>query len=1561
MVRTSRQCLLMVLLFAGVSVAHKGNIHDLITRESCDVASHSLGLQFQLADPKGDVDCIRAGSVEEDLYIRFSEHHYNPHTGDGMVLHLPVFPYIIFFKTAIGLASDMWSEEVLPHFADPANRWAGDGHGSFHYLGRVSHLLQDMGAPPHVHAPKGHGPEPVWPLPTLDPWASDFEDYWSDDPEDNPSPPEFPYVGDHDYALFPSDGIPSTRAWGSKLDNFSWSRMRTRIGSKTDSVEDFVKTVAWITYFHSSYYGEVRKDTGNATPSLTTQTDIEGYGPGVPNTLYTMFNSQEQSHLQYDSFYDNWVIDGIGWYDPFDLFFDDWWPCPGDTVGTFSEGTITGRFYIYQTWADEGAYPDAWPNGELNSTNKVLAQYYGEFLFPIAARYNAGLLKQAYRTISGRVTNSSGTAGISSVSITTQKPDATSDVYSASTDSQGYYTLSVHYNWSGRVFPSKTGYTFVPASHYYAAVTSNLSYGNDFKQSTGPVVPSYIVLTLILNPSSTTPGGAVISSGTAYYDTGTAVPAATVTITASSQTYTAAVSNGSYSRTISAPSSSGPYTVYADANDGQGRTGSASAPLQVTSGGGGSGFTFNQALMCRDRQSSDPWMYIYPTEVFGEPDSKITCWFELTDVYGAHSGEDKWYRPDGSLCGSGIFNIPDSKNNNPPYDYWSTYRLGKYISIDTSILDSEGEWKVKIYIDGNYQRSLKFYVRYDLTQHRMCKNVDNGDPWMYHDPTNIFYQTDEKVVAWYQFEFVRQDLELKWKAYEPSGALYKPEWTGHVDDPAGSGYDYWNSWRHATWFTLNGTTAAQKCGDWHIQFLVQDVYENWDLEYTDYFQILENPALRPTVSASGTPGVPVETQPVTVTISANDNTYLKKVILYWKVDGSQIPPHTMQDGIYSGSYSGSYGIGSFSASQQVEYWADACDTSGNSKESAHTTFIVQPETISTPARPTGASSLRIGQNGTYITGGSNSSLGHSIWYQFDWGDGSQSVWGSATQSHSWSSEGFYAVKARAQCQTHTNRISGWSDLFMVTVEFESPKLLYVDDNAPNDPGPGDPRVSDPGEDGSAEHPFDAIQEAIGAAYDGDVVIVLDGTYTSTGNRDIDFGGKAITLRSENGPDNCIIDCNGTEAEPHRGFYFHSGEDANSVVHGFTIRNGYASEDVVEGTVLEPGGAIYCNNSSPTIIRCIITNNSARHGGAIFCAYSGITITSSVIKENTVERHGGGIYCVYDTGNTPKIANCVFAGNSADVDGGGIRCWESDPTIVNCTFSQNVGLNGGAIALSSNSSPSLINCILWANSATSSGYEIFRLSNCTPTFRYCDIRGCGESGVGWNSSLGTDGGGNIDDDPNFADPSNNDYHLKSEAGRWDPNSQSWVQDDVTSPCIDAGDPNSDWTAELWPNGKRINMGAYGGTPEASMSLSDIGNIANLDNDTSDTVDFSDLGIFVSKWCYEEFLMAEDLNRDGIVNLIDFTIFAEHWLEGVVQVPPKNCEGYVSLPSYGGDCGSRPPGTVCVGYVDGYIWLVTDSIAGWSDATDCQGRAVRIAHGTSGTDYYHVLDTLLVKEF
>jgi hypothetical protein len=117
-----------------------------------------------------------------------------------------------------------------------------------------------------------------------------------------------------------------------------------------------------------------------------------------------------------------------------------------------------------------------------------------------------------------------------------------------------------------------------------------------------------------------------------------------------------------------------------------------------------------------------------------------------------------------------------------------------------------------------------------------------------------------------------------------------------------------------------------------------------------------------------------------------------------------------------------------------------------------------------------------------------------------------------------------------------------------------------------------------------------IQAAINASVNGDTVMVAPGTYTGSGNRNLDFNGKKITVRSANGPADCNIDCQGLG----RGFSFDSYEDANSVVKGFTIRNGTANN--ADGY----GGAIELSFSSPTIADCVFLNNTASIGGGIEC-------------------------------------------------------------------------------------------------------------------------------------------------------------------------------------------------------------------------------------------------------------------------------------------------------------------------------------------------------------------------
>lgn len=345
--------------------------------------------------------------------------------------------------------------------------------------------------------------------------------------------------------------------------------------------------------------------------------------------------------------------------------------------------------------------------------------------------------------------------------------------------------------------------------------------------------------------------------------------------------------------------------------------------------------------------------------------------------------------------------------------------------------------------------------------------------------------------------------------------------------------------------------------------------------------------------------------------------------------------------------------------------------------------------------------------------------------------------------------------------------------------------------------------------------YNTIQAAIDAAFDGDEISVADGTYTGPGNRDIDFNNKAITVKSANGPNDCIIDCNGTKLEPHRGFYFHSGEDKDSIVDGFTITNGYCDEGV-----LPEGGGIFCLNAStnPTIRNCIITGNKAWSGGGISCY-----------------------------GSSAKIMNCTIINNNAYHDkGGGVLCWDhSNATITGCTIAGNKAKFAGGGIYFYGGSPTLTNSILWGNTANSIPQQIETGGGSSLSVSYCDVEG------GWS------GTGNKNINPLFVDDVNGDYHLS-------PN----------SPCIEAGNPNyspylEEWDIDGEPRvmGNCIDMGS----DEISDMLADFSD--------NGIIDSQDLNFLSQTWLstqgdqgWEE---GCDLNRDNAIDFTDFTSFANDW--------------------------------------------------------------------------------------
>ncbi|UCG59998.1 MAG: hypothetical protein JSU70_10845 [Phycisphaerales bacterium] len=329
-----------------------------------------------------------------------------------------------------------------------------------------------------------------------------------------------------------------------------------------------------------------------------------------------------------------------------------------------------------------------------------------------------------------------------------------------------------------------------------------------------------------------------------------------------------------------------------------------------------------------------------------------------------------------------------------------------------------------------------------------------------------------------------------------------------------------------------------------------------------------------------------------------------------------------------------------------------------------------------------------------------------------------------------------------------------------------------------------------------------------------------------------------------------------------------------------------------------GGAVYNNHSAKvTLARCVFESNTAPTGGAVFnwwgsagmftdchfnhntaiwaaedfdrCSGGAIWNESSYFSllncsftANTATGDGGGM-C--NDAHDLKLTNCLFSGNAAP-EGGAIRDYSNTARLTNCTFVQNWAVRGNALAgdpwAGTNTLVEVANSVLWDRPDQISIGE-----NATVAITYSNVKG------------GYPGQGNIDADPRFTalgywagaddpnvgveptDPNavwvDGDYHLMSQAGRWEPATQAWVRDDVTSPCIDAGNALSPIGYEPFPNGGRLNMGAYGGTTQASKS-------------------------YFGEPIYET-IVAGDVNGDCKVDYADFAAMAGNWLKDSPPAP------------------------------------------------------------------------------
>ena len=235
------------------------------------------------------------------------------------------------------------------------------------------------------------------------------------------------------------------------------------------------------------------------------------------------------------------------------------------------------------------------------------------------------------------------------------------------------------------------------------------------------------------------------------------------------------------------------------------------------------------------------------------------------------------------------------------------------------------------------------------------------------------------------------------------------------------------------------------------------------------------------------------------------------------------------------------------------------------------------------------------------------------------------------------------------------------------------------------------------DDGKAD--FDNIQAAVNAASDGDEILVMPGTYTSTQGHVINSLGKSIWLHSLLGSQVTIIDGEFSR----RGIGCFNGENSNTIIEGFTIRDcvnipfDYDGDgDADEYWDSQLGGGLIVRYSNPTLKACVFDSNessSAGGGGSLF--FSDANILNCEFINNYADAYGGGLHCY--SGN-PSLNNCLFESNSVSIQGLGGALYNaySNNSIFECIITKNYK---GIYTHSSNSEqdPLLTNSILCSNS------------------------------------------------------------------------------------------------------------------------------------------------------------------------------------------------------------------------------------------------------------------------
>jgi predicted outer membrane repeat protein len=262
--------------------------------------------------------------------------------------------------------------------------------------------------------------------------------------------------------------------------------------------------------------------------------------------------------------------------------------------------------------------------------------------------------------------------------------------------------------------------------------------------------------------------------------------------------------------------------------------------------------------------------------------------------------------------------------------------------------------------------------------------------------------------------------------------------------------------------------------------------------------------------------------------------------------------------------------------------------------------------------------------------------------------------------------------------------------------------------------------------------FSGIQEALDAASSGDTVFVGPGTYAAPFVFQMN-----CKLISTDGPATTIIDGSGTSASLVE--MIHKNE--TTMLQGFTIRGADGGTPVSQDGTLIVGGGLRILAGGPVIDDCIFENNHSGYGGAIHSGGSTATISNCIFNGNSASANGGGVLII--NGSVP-LTNCTFTANHSTLDGGALHVVNGEHSLTDCIVDGNTSIDGGGISwhgVEGGFPLPVVRCSVINNEAASVGGGLRGLAGRPPVV-FVDSTVCDNSPDEFDSPWIDDGGNTL---------------------------------------------------------------------------------------------------------------------------------------------------------------------------------------------------------------------------